>query len=227
MKTIFLLPAKPQPLEIDLRRIALIVVDMQNAFLSRGGMGDKLRGTFNEMASKEAIAQNKKVIEAARNNNVRVIYLRMAYRPDLADVGGPESPNYWKDIASITMRERPEVRGKYITQGSWDAEIVEELKPEAGEIVIDKNRYSGFFNTELHTILSTYSIKYLVFIGVATNVCVESTLRDAFFYEYFPILLSDGCFTHSPPFAQDATIHVVETAFGWVTTCDEFINTLK
>jgi len=227
MKTSVMIPAKPQPLEIDLQRTALIVVDMQHAFCSRGGMSDQLTNMFDEAVANKVIAADKKVIEAARNAGIKVIYLRMVFRPDYSDAGGPESPHYWKDIATITMRKKQELKGKYLTQGSWDAEIVDELKPEPGDIIIDKNRYSGFFNTELHTILGTYSIKYLAFIGVATNVCVESTLRDAFFHEYFPVLVSDGCRNAVPAFTQDATAFVVQMAFGWVTTCDDFINALK
>lgn len=216
-------PAEPESVRIDAKRTAVIVVDMQNAFCSKEGMFDILLG-FDEVKVGCVIKINKKVIEAARNAGIKIVYLRMSYRPNLANAGGPESPNYWKELGLVAMRNKPEWKGKFITIGSWDWEIVDELKPEPGDIVVDKNRYSGFANTELNTILRTYNIKYLVFLGIATNVCVESTLRDAYFNEYFPILISDGCGNAGPDSTQEATIWNVSMLFGWVTTSSDFIK---
>jgi ureidoacrylate peracid hydrolase len=126
----------------------------------------------------------------------------------------------------VAMRQHPEWKGKFITIGTWDWEIVDELKPEPADIVVDKNRYSGFSNTELNTVLHTHNIKYLVFLGIATNVCVESTLRDAYFNEYFPILVSDGCGNAGPDSTQEATLWNVSTVFGWVTTSGDFTKTI-
>jgi len=151
----------------------------------------------------------------------------MAYRPDLSNAGGTESPNYWKELALVRMRERPEQRGRFLTVGSRDWEIVDELKPLEGDITIDKNRYSGFTNTELEAVLRTHNIKYLLFIGIATNVCVESTLRDAYFHEYFPILVSDACGNIGPDFIQEATVWNVANVFGWVTTSEELVQALS
>ena len=95
-----------------------------------------------------------------------------------------------------------------------------------GEIIINKSRYSGFVNTELDNGLKTLNTKYIVFIGIATNVCVESTLRDAYFHEYFPILVGDACNNTGPDFIQDATIWNVTSVFGWVTTSNNLIETL-
>ncbi|MFC2068993.1 isochorismatase family protein [Chloroflexota bacterium] len=219
-------PAEPESIEIDIQRTAIIVVDMQHAFCSKEGMFDIL-GKLDEVKASRVIEIDKKVIEAARDIGIKIIYLRMAFRPDLSDTGGPESPHYWKTHMVRRMHEDSEVRGKFITQGSWDAEIVDELKPEPEDIVVDKNRYSGFPNTELDAVLRTHNIKYLVFLGIATNACVESTLRDAFFREYFPILISDGCGNSGPDFTQNATIWIVSTLFGWVTTSSDLIQALK
>ncbi len=215
--------AEPEPIEIDVRRTAIIVVDMQNAFCRKEGMLDVL-GKLDEVKADRVIEADKKVIEAARSAGIKIVYLRMAFRPDLSDAGGPESPHYWKSNVVRRMHENPEIMGKFITQGSWDAEIVDELKPEPEDIVVDKNRYSGFPNTELDAILRTHNIKYLVFLGIATNVCVESTLRDAFFSEYFPILVNDGCGNGGPDYTQDATIWVVSELFGWVTTSSDLVQ---
>lgn len=221
-----LVQAKPGPIKLDIERTALIVVDMQNAFCKKGGMFDTL-GRFDEAKAKRVIETDKKVIEASRRGGIKVIYLRATYRPDLANAGGPESPNYWKELGVVAMREHPEWKGRFITIGTWDWEIVDELKPQPEDIVVNKNRYSGFPNTELNAILQTLDIKYLVFLGIATNVCVESTIRDAFFHEYFPIMVSDGCGTYSPDFIQEATIFNVSEMFGWVTTSDDLVKALK
>jgi len=220
------IPAQPEPIKLDINRTALIVVDMQNAFCKKGGTFDII-GMLDEAGAKRVIETDKKVIEASRRQGIKIIYLRMSYRPDLSNAGGPESPNYWKELAMVTMRERPEWKGRFLTIGGWDWEIIDELKPRAEDIAVDKNRYSGFANTELDAILRTHNIKYLLFIGIATNVCVESTLRDAYFHEYFPVMVSDGCGNIGPDYTQQATIWNVSEVFGWVTTSDDLIKALK
>lgn len=221
-----LLPAKPESIKLDINRTALIVVDMQNTFCKKGGIFDYL-GVLDETKVKLIIGSNKKVIEACRRKGIKVIYLRMGYRPDLSNAGGPESPNYFKELGVVAMRVHPELTGKFLTIGTRDWEIIDELKPQPRDIVVDKHRYSGFTNTELDTILRTYNIKYLLFIGLATNICVESTLRDAYFHEYFPILVSDGCGNIGPEFTQEATIWNVTEVFGWVTTYRDLAKTIK
>src|SRR4030043_1956291 len=220
------IPAKPEPIKLDINRTALIVVDMQNAFCKKGGMFDVL-GMLDKAMTKRVIETDKKIIEASRHQGIKIIYLRMAYRPGLSNAGGPESPNYWKEMALVTMRERPECKERFLTIGSWDWEIIDELKPQTGDIAVDKNRYSGFANTDLDAILRTNSIKYLLFIGIATNVCVESTLRDAYFHEYFPVMVSDGCGNIGPDYTQQATIWNVSEVFGWGTTPDTLLQPLK
>jgi len=218
-------PAKPEAITLDDTRTALIVVDMQNAFAKKGGMFDVL-GAFNEDRAKRAIANGKKIIEAFRHKGMKIIYLRMTYGPDLAEAGGPESPNYWKQGGLVAMRQHPEWKGRFLTIGTWDWEIIDELKPLPGEIIVNKSRYSGFVSTELDTALREHNIKYIVFIGIATNVCVESTLRDAYFHEYFPLLVSDACGNTGPDFIQEATIWNVTSVFGWVTTSSDLVQAL-
>jgi len=122
------------------------------------------------------------------------------------------------------MRKKPEFKGKFLIRGTWDEEIVDELKPQAGDIVIPKPRYSGFRGTNLDVVLKTYNITYLIFTGIATNVCVESTLRDAFFLDYWPIIISDAVNNAGPPFTQQATLWNIEALFGWVTTTGDFLK---
>jgi ureidoacrylate peracid hydrolase len=218
--------AKPEPIKLDINRTALIVVDMQNTFCIKGGVFDYL-GKLDEIKVKHIINNDKKVIEACRHKGIKVVYLRMGYRRDLSNAGGPESPNYYKELGVVAMRMHPELKGKFLTIGTRDWEIIDELKPQPEDIIVDKHRYSGFTNTELDSILGTYNIKYLLFVGLATNVCVESTLRDAYFHEYFPILVSDGCGNIGPESTQEATIWNVTEVFGWVTTSDDLVKALK
>jgi ureidoacrylate peracid hydrolase len=219
------IPANPEAIKIDSRRTALVIVDMQNTFCSKGGMFD-IRGDLDEAKIKRVIENAKKAIDAFRNKGLKIIYLRMGYRPDLADAGGIESPNYWKEGSLAARREHPELKDRHLIQGSWDWEIIDALKPQPEDIIVNKNRFSAFPNTNFDIILRTHNLKYLVFTGVFTNVCVESTVRDAFFHEYFPILISDACGNMGPDFTQEATIFTVSRVFGWVTTTLDLVKAL-
>lgn len=221
-----MLPSQPAPVKIDTSRTALVVVDMQHAFCSRGGMFDAM-GKLDEARVQPVIQTSKNVIEAFRNKGLKIIYLRMGYRPDLADAGGPESPNYWKEGSLAALREHPELKGRYLTVGTWDWEIIEELAPRSEDIIVNKNRFSAFPNTNFDIILKSSNLKYLVFVGLFTNVCVESTVRDAFFHEYFPILVNDGCGNMGPEFTQQAAIFNVSSVFGWVIASAELIKAIN
>jgi ureidoacrylate peracid hydrolase len=222
MQTI--VPAEPESLTIDTDRTAVIVVDMQHAFCSKGGMLDCL-GALDPARAERTIAADKKVLAAARHKGIQIIYLRMTYSPDLGDVGGPGSPNYYKEGGRAAMARDPQ--RKFLTRGGWDWQIVDELRPLTGDVVLDKSRYDGFYRTDLDEILKRAGVKYLIFLGIATNVCVESTLRDAYFHDYFPLLVSDGCGNIGPDSIQDATVFNVRSFFGWVTTADDLIKAIS
>jgi ureidoacrylate peracid hydrolase len=213
--------ARPEPIEIDPARTALVVVDMQNAFASVGGMFELLGQDISAAAA--VIQTIRRLTHAARSVGMRVIYLTMGYAPDLSDSGGPASPNWYKELGLTAMNRHPEYAGKFLIRGSWDAAIVDELKPLPGDIVVEKSRYSGFRGTNLDVVLKTLNTKYLIFTGIATNVCVESTLRDGYFLDYWPILVADATNNAGPPMTQDATLWNVETVFGWVATSNDLI----
>jgi ureidoacrylate peracid hydrolase len=118
------------------------------------------------------------------------------------------------------MRARPELKGKILTHGSWDYEFVDDLKPAPGDLVVPKARYSGFCGTALDNILRAHDVRNLIFAGIATNVCVESTIRDAYHREFFCLLVGDATAQSGPSFIQDATLYNVERFLGWVTTTD-------
>ncbi len=163
---------------------------MQNAYASQGGYLD-LAG-FDVSATRPVIDNINTAVAAARAAGMLIIWFQNGWDDQYVEAGGPGSPNYHKSNALKTMRQRPELRGKLLAKGGWDYQLVDELTPQEGDIVLPKPRYSGFFNTPLDSILRSRGIRHLVFTGIATNVCVESTLRDGFFLEYFGIVLEDA-----------------------------------
>lgn len=218
------LPARPEPLRIDPAETAVIVVDMQNAYATKGGYVD-LAG-FDIAGAAGAIAKTKAVLDAARAAGVTVIYFQNGWDKDYIEAGTPGSPNWHKSNALKTMRARPELAGTLLAKGTWDYAIVDELAPQPGDIMIAKTRYSGFFNTNIDSVLRARGIRTLVFTGVATNVCVESSLRDAFHLEYFGVVLEDATHHLGPDFIQQAALYNIETFFGWVSTVNDFCGAI-
>lgn len=218
------LPTRPESLELDFARAAIVVVDMQNAFASAGGLLDLAGVDISGAAAvTKTIAQ---LLPAARARGVPVVYLQTGYKPDLSNGGGERSPNPRKETALCLMRARPELRGQLLVEGTWDFQIVDELAPQPGDLVVLKTRYSGFAGTTLDASLRVRGIQYLFFVGIATNVCVESTLRDAYFQEYWPLLVTDGVMQAGPPEAQAATIFNVESFFGWTLSASALHDAL-
>lgn len=220
------LKARPNDVEIDLGRTAIVVVDMQNAYASKGGMLDIGTG-IDEARVGRVIAANQRLLPAARAAGLKVVYLQFGYKSDMSDAGGPHSPNIRKQMLFKLIKERPEVRDKLIIEGTWGFQIIDDLKPEPGDVVIRKPRYSGFAGTDLEAQLRKLEIRHLIFTGVATNVCVESTAREAYFKEFWPILVEDAMDHTGPDFVRQATLYNFESKMGWVTTTDDVIGILK
>ncbi|CDL57064.1 Predicted amidohydrolase RutB in novel pyrimidine catabolism pathway [Klebsiella pneumoniae] len=216
------LPARPESLTFAPQQSALIVVDMQNAYASQGGYLD-LAG-FDVSATRPVIDNINTAVAAARAAGMLIIWFQNGWDDQYVEAGGPGSPNYHKSNALKTMRQRPELQGKLLAKGGWDYQLVDELTPQEGDIVLPKPRYSGFFNTPLDSILRSRGIRHLVFTGIATNVCVESTLRDGFFLEYFGIVLEDATHQAGPAFAQQAALFNIETFFGWISDVESFCH---
>ncbi len=214
--------AKPEALDVDLNQSAVVVVDMQNAFASKNGMLDIAGADLSGAPS--VVRVIGQVLSAARRHGMPVVYLQMGYKADLSDSGGPQSPNWHKELGIRMMNCRPELKGTLVTEGTWDFAIVDELAPQPGDIVIVKKRYSGFARTSLDAELQARGIRFLFFTGIATNVCVESTLRDAFFLDYWPILITDATMAAGPPTMQEAALFNIESYFGWTIPSDVFVS---
>src|SRR5262249_34362568 len=141
------IPARPEPLPIEPARTAVLVVDMQNAFASRGGYLD-LFGV-DVSGAPAVIARTREVLVASRQAGMTVVFLQMGWTPDLRDAGGENSPNWHKANALRLMRRRPELEGKLMIQGTWDYALVDELKPEPEDLGMRKPPYRRFCPTHL------------------------------------------------------------------------------
>ena len=204
------LPTRPESIQIDLATTAVIVVDMQNAFMSPKGMFDVTGWPID--GAQRVIEPSRKLIEGARERGVKVVYVKMSYNADMSNAGGPDSPNWHKETGMVHMTKHPEDWGRFVTEGTWDEQVIDRLAPLPGEPVVRKHRYSGFAGTSLDHVLKTLGARYLLFIGGATNICVETTLMDGFFLDYWPILVEDACFSQCPAVAVEGVLAAMATA---------------
>jgi ureidoacrylate peracid hydrolase len=223
------LGANPEPVQLDLNRTAVIVVDMQNDFCSKGGLLHVLGVDVSIVQS--VVPQIRAVLSAARKARLKIIYLQMAYKPDLSDLGPKGSPswNTNREAGTGNTVTAPNGReGRILIRGTWNTEIIEELKPEPGDIALYKTTYSGFYQTDLDSTLKSLGARFLIVTGCTTSVCVESTIRDAVFLDYSPILLSD-CTAEPigyglPRSNHEASIFIIQERFGWISTSDQFVQ---
>lgn len=148
---------------------ALLVVDMQNAFCHPNGSFARMLvgGEASIEMCQQAVPVCARLIEGARVEDIPVIFTRYVYQSGYAD-------------RDILLQKYPDIeRLSALEENSWDAQIVDDLEPRVGDFVIDKSRYSAFYGTRLEPLLDGLGVRHLVVCGVTTNVCVESTVRDA------------------------------------------------
>lgn len=194
-------------MELLRERTALVVIDMQNAFLHEDTTLAK-RGLDNRPLW-SAIAPCARLLALARASRVPVIHTRYVYLPDYSDAGVRV-----REITPSALEHRS------LTAGSWEAEIDDRVAPAPGEIVIDKNRPSAFIGTPLDTTLRSMRIESLVICGVTTNICVESTARDASQYDYRTFVVSDATAEMDPSRYENA-LKTLAFLFARVLTVDE------
>jgi ureidoacrylate peracid hydrolase len=218
------LPARPESIELPPSKTALIVVDMQNGYASAGGYRDLMGRDIG--SAKQVTKNNCRIIDAARKAGTQIVFLQNGWDPELKTAGGPGSPNWYKSNPLKLMRSRQTLAGKLLTHGTWDYELVSDIVPQADDLVVPKARYSGFCGTDLDAMLRARDIRHLIFTGIATNVCVESTLREAYHREYFCVLVEDAMQQSGPDFVQKASVYSIETFLGWVITTDALCDAL-
>jgi len=221
------------PISIDVAKTVIIVCDMQNDFGAKGGMFDRAGNDISMI--QRAVGPTAKVLASARRAGIKIVYLKMGFRPDLSDLGASDSVNRVRHLEGFKVGERvraPDGReSRILIRDNWGTDIVPELKPKADDVVIYKHRFSGFYQTELDATLKTLGAKHLIFTGCTTSVCVESTIRDAMFRDYLPVLLAD-CTGEPigysfPRSNHEASLLVIKTLLGWVSGSEEFIKALK
>jgi ureidoacrylate peracid hydrolase len=193
--------------QISLSSTALVVVDMQNDFCAEGGYAQTRRK--HDVGFARAVAENiSTLLEVARDVRLPIVWIKSIYD--------------FKYLLPPFINKRQE-EGCCL-EGTWGADFFI-IAPRKDETVVTKYCYNGFHDTPLDTILRSQGIQTLIFTGVATNVCVESTLRDAFFRGYYVILLSD-CVGSNNKAGHAGTLTTVQTNFGHVTEARTIIECL-
>ncbi len=184
---------------------ALIVIDVQNDFCAKGGYFDKTGAELGPIDP--AVDQMAEVVAMARKAGVKVIFVRSHYDP------------VYLSPAQNERRRRVGWDIPLCRQGTWGAEFYR-LGPEPGEVIVTKHRYDAFFNTDLELVLRSNGIRNVMLCGVATNVCVESTARSAFFRDFEVVLASDCCAARNVP-AHEAALENIRRHFGMVATGED------
>ncbi len=226
------IPARPAPFDVDPSAAAVVVVDMQNDFASPGGMFDR---AGIDITGVQAIVPNvQAVLDAARGLGLSVVYLKMGFRADLVDAGYPTSPTWLKHVALDVGAEVTSPDGepsRILIRDCWNTDIVPDLTPKAGDVVLYKTRYSGFFGTELHDVLQRLGVERLIVVGATTSVCVESTVRDAMFRDYHCLVVSDATAepiaADAPRSNHEASLLTLELLFSHVATSADVVASLR
>jgi nicotinamidase-related amidase len=218
--------AAPQDVTIDLKRTAIIVVDMQNDFCAEGGWVDHLGADYTP--DRLPIAPLQKLLPALRKAQVPVIWLNWGNRPDLANMPPNQIHLYKNSGTGIGLGDPLPGSGASVLQkDSWAAAVVDELAPDPMDIKVDKYRISGFWDTPLDSILRNLDIRTVLFAGVNTDQCVLHSLTDANFLGYGCVLVEDCCGTTSPDFCRESTVWNVKKCFGFVTDSKKILKALK
>jgi ureidoacrylate peracid hydrolase len=193
----------------DPRYAALIVVDVQNDFVSPEGSAGK-RG--DDVGAALAMIPNlTRLIDQARKVGLTIVYIRTTHSD-------------WTDTPSWIYRTSQKSGLSTCREGTWGAEFYDGIAPLPSERIVIKHRYSAFINTDLNTVLKARGIQSILVCGVATNVCVETTARDGYMYDYY-VTMIDDCSA-----AYDAKLHMgtlenMRRHFGLVASADQIIET--
>ncbi|MGA7329449.1 MAG: isochorismatase family cysteine hydrolase [Rhodomicrobium sp.] len=205
--------AEPGPITVDWRTTALLVIDMQRDFLEPGGFGETLGNDVSQLA--RAVAPTGAVLAAARKANMLVIHTREGHLPDLSDAPPAKLE---RGAPSLRIGD-PGPMGRILIRGEAGHDIIPDLYPIQSEIVIDKPGKGAFYATELGGILQKNGITDLLVCGVTTEVCVNTTVREANDRGYRCIVLSDCCASYFPEFHEMGLkmIKAQGGIFGWVS----------
>jgi nicotinamidase-related amidase len=214
--------AEPYPFTFDTAHVALLCIDFQRDFVEPGGFGESLGNDVSLLRS--TIEPTRRVLDAARRHGWTVVHTREGHRPDLSDL-----------FPAKRDRGRPTLRigddgpmGRLLVRGSEGHDIVPELAPAPGEVVLDKPGKGSFYATDLETILRARGITHLVVTGVTTEVCVQSTVREANDRGFESLVLSDCTGSYFPEFYESALAMFKAQGgiVGWVATSADLLAAL-
>lgn len=207
-----MLAAEPYPFDFTPSSAALVIIDMQRDFLEPGGFGESLGNDVSLL--RRTIAPLKQLLDASRARKIKVIHTREGHRSDLADLHHAKK-----------MRGKPTLAigdqgamGRLLVRGEAGHDIIPELYPIPGEPVIDKPGKGAFYATDLDTVLKNYGVTQLLVCGVTTEVCVNTTVREANDRGYDCLVLEDCVGSYFPEF-QDMGLRMIKAQggiFGWV-----------
>jgi ureidoacrylate peracid hydrolase len=192
---------RDEALVVDPRRIAVLVVDMLNEFCKEGGA--------MVLPGYEALIEPQtRLIAAARAAGAPVVFVVDTHRRNM-------------------RREREFAkRTPHCIEGEWGCQVIDELAPREDDIFVVKRRYSGFFNTDLDLTLKDMAVDTVIVIGVVTNICVRSTVHDAFFHGY-QVVVPEDCVAATGPREQESSLYDIATHFGFVSDATEVAAALE
>lgn len=184
----------------------LLVIDMQNCFLTSEGMFAK--AGFPIEALRDAIPGVQRLVAAAHTAGIPIIFVRFAFRPDYSDLG-------------ILGKLNPGIRGlSAMKDGQWDAELIDELQPRPSDRIVVKTTYSSFHGTELEDVIAELGISRLVLAGILTDMCVEGTARDAV-HRNIPVVVVRDATAALTTTNHEVALDTVATAFGTVVRVED------
>ena len=206
--------AEPGPIAVDWGTTALVIIDMQRDFMEPGGFGETLGNDVSQLAS--AVAPIAAVLKAARETGMMVVHTREGHLPDLSDA---PLAKIERGAPSLRIGD-PGPMGRILIRGEAGHDIISALYPVEGEIVIDKPGKGAFYATTLGADLKARDIDTLLVCGVTTEVCVNTTVREANDRGYRCIVISDGCASYFPEFHEMGLkmIKAQGGIFGWVAS---------
>jgi len=214
--------AEPSPFRLVEDQTALVIIDMQRDFLLPGGFGETLGNDVSQL--QKVVAPLAELLSAARAAGILVIHTREGHLPDLSDC----PPAKLNRGAPSKRIGDPGVFGRILIQGEYGHDIVDELAPAAGEVVIDKPGKGAFYGTDLQQVLVEAGITQLIVTGVTTEVCVHTTTREANDRGYECLVVADCVGSYFPEF-QRVGLEMVKAQggiFGWVADSRPVIDAL-
>lgn len=219
MKNI-IVTATPSAITIDLTRTALILIDMQRDFIEAGGFGETLGNDVRLLNA--AIAPCQRLLTWARSQGLLIIHTREGHLPDLSDA---HPAKLERGNPSLRIGETGPM-GRILIRGETGHDIIPALYPLQTEVVIDKPGKGAFYATALESLLKNNQIKFLIICGVTTEVCVQTTVREANDRGFYCLVPGDCCASYSPEF-HTASLRMITAQggiFGWVTESAHILN---